>query len=150
MVSTGVFYIKKVLTSNLIKVEQAIANNKENNKFLITDAEAINKSLEEFALIQSRFTLKSRLLIRLAELIPEGIVLNSIALTSDQYLILNGSYYKRDSLLKLKENLMDDFLSDIDFPIANLLKAEDGNFVIKGYVPSGLMDLQVEDNNFSI
>ena len=135
LLSGAVFYIKKNLENDLKNIELVLEYNKSVNKVLIADAKEINKSLEYIQSIQSNQKLYSQFLIKLSEVVPEGIRLTSVTLTQEHYATLSGAYTNREILMAFRDRLLDGFITDLDFPISNLLQQENGTFVVKGYVP---------------
>jgi len=57
-----------------------------------------------------------------------------VNLNSRNQLTLEGVYQKRDDLLILKDNLEADFMTDLNFPISNLLTQGMGRFSLSGTV----------------
>lgn len=135
VISGVIFSIKINLETGLENIEILLERNKEINKLMVAEAETINQSVADLQSVQSGFDLKSLFLLKITQVVPTGIRLTSLTLTADNYTTLEGSYAKRDDLLEFKANLLDGFLTDLDFPISNLLLQESGNFVIRGYVP---------------
>jgi Tfp pilus assembly protein PilN len=134
LLNIGVFYIKKTLEQNIMEVQTVLKQNKEKEGALITKITAFNQDTDSFKEIQANFSNKSKVLLELFRLIPEGITLTSVSLKENNELILEGNSENREQLLRLKENLNNGFMVDINFPLANLLKQKQNRFVIFGTV----------------
>ncbi len=129
-----VFYVKKDLARNLLDTDRLLEENKKKNQSLISDIDNFNQKTINFETIQSSFRVQSDLFLKLAPLIPQGINLTAVNLNSLNQLTLEGVYQKRDGLLILKDNLETDFMTNLNFPISNLLTQESGRFSLSGTV----------------
>ena len=134
LLNIGVFYIKNTLEQNLTEIQSVLKQNKEKEGFLITKVASFNQDTDGFKEIQDSFFNKSKIFLELFKLIPKGISLTSVSLKENNELILQGNSQNREQLLKLKKNLNNGFMVDIDFPISNLLKQKQDHFVISGTV----------------
>lgn len=134
LLNIAVFYVKKNLARNLQEVDQLLEENKKKNQSLISKVDDFNQKTINFEAIQSSFSVQSDLFLKLAPLIPPGINLTAVNLNSLNQLTLEGVYQKRDDLLILKDNLETDFMTDLNFPISNLLTQGIGRFSFSGTV----------------
>lgn len=99
-----------------------------------------NQDLERINRIQKSHKYYSRLLAGLADLIPEGVRLESISIGQDGQAVLYGFAPKRDQVIVFKENLEQSKLFDNIFsPLANLTRQEAINFYFKFKLKSGVL-----------
>jgi len=72
----------------------------------------------------------SRIFYELDKIIPDGILINNIS-NSGYKVSLAGKSVKRENLLKFQENInASQCLSDVNFPLSNLVTKENVNFQI--------------------
>jgi hypothetical protein len=74
------------------------------------------------------------MLIALAQATTKGIRFTSLKWQPDNSLYLSGTYDSRETLLKFKTDLEKEFITITEFPIVNLLKQKDGEFILKGNI----------------
>ncbi|MFH1713050.1 MAG: hypothetical protein ABH896_02585 [Candidatus Jacksonbacteria bacterium] len=134
LLNATVFYVKKNLARNLQEANRLLEENKKKNQSLISKVDGFNQNTVNFGTIQSSFSVQSNLFLKLASLTPSGITLTAVNLNSRNQLTLEGVYQKRDDLLILKDNLEADFMTDLNFPISNLLTQGMGRFSLSGTV----------------
>lgn len=121
----------KSLASNL----KSIQSNTAWGQTLIEQRESIkkiNQELEQINRIQKNHQYYSRLLIGLADLIPEGVRLESISVDKQGQMALYGFAPRRDQVIALKQNLeQSKFFENVESPLSNLTKQEAINFYFK-------------------
>lgn len=91
----------------------------------------VNSKLKEVAAIQRDEINWLNLLELISKNTSSDIKYNKISMSRTNGLLLSGESKTRDGLIKMKKFLDDSsFLSDVDFPISNLLEKENINFNI--------------------
>lgn len=101
----------------------------ENQQKLIS---IFNRQLDKINFIQNDHKSYSTILVRLAEIIPSGIIIDAFVVDEQGKCALTGYAQKRSQLLLLKEALYNSsFFENINNPISNLTKQIDINFSFK-------------------
>jgi Tfp pilus assembly protein PilN len=130
-----VFFVKSYLEREVSVIEAALEKSKQSNTPLIHEVAEFNMSVEEFSAIQDGYASYVVLLSALISQIPRSITLSSISYSGGTGILsLEGFYKTRDGLLLFKKNLDENLLTDIEFPLTNLLKEKDGEFAVRGKV----------------
>lgn len=92
----------------------------------------LNSYLEKINAIQKNQKSYSNFLINLAEIIPDGVRLNTFSLDDKNEAVLNGYAQRRELVILLKDSLeKSDFFGDVESPLSNLVKQTDINFYFK-------------------
>lgn len=107
---------------------------KASNKILSDKVVVLNKKIEVLSSIQNENYNWPQLLVRLANLVPEGVtIIQFNAQAAAKKFMLQGYAKNRAGYLTFKENLDNsgDFPA-INYPLADLLKKEDITFEING------------------
>jgi len=132
IVSLTIYFIKASINENIAKIDKSLEQNKEQHSALVKGIELFNKDLLAYRDLQADgFIAFSKQLLNLTEIVPDNIVLTEFSL-DDHQVSFKGVYQKRDSLIAFKTILEEEYLSEIDFPISNLLNQEDSVFTISG------------------
>lgn len=120
----------KSYTANLENTRSSFQGQSiENQQKLIND---FNRRLDKINLIQNNHKYYSTILMRLAEIIPSGIIIDAFVVDQQGKCALTGYAQRRSQLLLLKEALeKSSFFEKIDNPISNLTKQIDINFSFK-------------------
>lgn len=92
----------------------------------------INNQLNNIVTIQNRFTLWSKIIITITNLIPENIKVDNLEINKKTKKVrIDGFAETRNDYLDLINSLeQDENLSDLKSPLENLLSKEDINFSI--------------------
>jgi len=127
---------KIILQNNFNKVvaeTTLITKDSQGRNFKIRE---INAHLNQVASIQSDFIPWSFVLEEIAGCVDDDIVFYFLKLDRDTKLIeLRGRAGARQSLLVLKEGMQEsEMISDIDFPLKNILEKSDIDFIIKAHL----------------
>lgn len=90
-----------------------------------------SKKLKQISEIESRLSPKSFIIAEIASMIPQNCRLLSLGIRSDGSVNLVGFTEERSTLLAFKKSLEDnENISDLNFPLANLLKEKDIEFAL--------------------
>lgn len=127
---------KKLLMDNFIKtVDQSTVSStipKDNNKI-----RQINRKIATTEIIQTDYIAWSRLLIYFSSIIPDDVLINSIAIIPDLKneiwkVKFVGNANNREAFLKLKENMTTEksILENAQIPLDNLFKKDNIDFQI--------------------
>jgi hypothetical protein len=127
---------KKLLMDNFIKtVDQSTVSStipKDNNKI-----RQINRKIATTEIIQTDYIAWSRLLIYFSSIIPDDVLVNSIAIIPDLKneiwkVKFIGNANNREAFLKLKENMTTEksILENAQIPLDNLFKKDNIDFQI--------------------
>jgi len=122
---------KYILKSYLAEITQKnnIANEATNETIQTVDN--INKKLVEVAKIQTENINWLNLLEAISNNTEDDVRYNKIAIDTKSGLALSGISSTREGLIKIKKFLENaQYLSDVNFPISNLLEKKDINFNI--------------------
>ncbi|MBI4360008.1 MAG: hypothetical protein HY564_02860 [Candidatus Jacksonbacteria bacterium] len=139
IVGSVVWYAGSALSGNIEAMRESVFSNKELDKDLMESVAKLNGTAKNISVVQSLFFRQSALLSEFASITPSDIRINKLLINSELVQI-EGEYRRREELLRFRENLMNEFLTDIEFPIANLLKQEDGEFTIRGKISQRMRD----------
>lgn len=131
-VTIGVWQVHSRLENTIKKINQTFEEKNEKNKLLNQEVELLNKTIDQIAKTQAGYFVKSKILIDFAKSVPRGVVITDFVWTDTNEVSIDGVYKNRDNLLRFKTNLEGSFLTNIQFPISNLLKQTDGSFSIHG------------------
>lgn len=131
-VSIGAWQVRVRLEHTIGKINHALEEKKEKNKPLSEKVEFLNKTIDQIARIQSGYSMKSKIILDFAELVPGSINITDFTLNEKDAVSIDGVYKNRDDLVQFKTLLEGQFLINMQFPISNLLKQKNGSFSIRG------------------
>ncbi|MBU4216907.1 hypothetical protein L6270_03710 [Candidatus Parcubacteria bacterium] len=124
-----------VLSSYLSEVSQMNSTTNESTNNTVKAVNDVNKKLKEVAVIQKDEISWLNLLELISQNTSKDIKYNKISMDRNNGLSLTGQSKTRDGLIKIKKFLDESaFLSDVDFPISNLLEKENINFNISAKI----------------
>lgn len=132
-VSASVWYVSRALSLNIEAMRASLLSNKDRNKELIAKVNEFNTTAKHVGIVQALFSRHSALILDFTERTPDGVHVTKFSVNGD-YIEIEGAYEERSRLLLFRMNLENGFLTEIEFPIANLLKQEDGEFTIRGRI----------------
>jgi len=122
------FYLKNHYSIISLEYNQI----KEKNNDIDNEIIQINKQIDQIQKIQESKVNWLKLIEHISKNSSNDIKYNRIAMSKSSGLILVGNSRTRESLLQLKNYLEStSFLTEINFPIQNLLEKENINFEIK-------------------
>lgn len=122
---------KYVLKSYLKEISQRSYTANDSTNKTVMAVNDVNKKLNEVAVIQKDEINWLNLLELISKNTSSDIKYNKISMDKNNGLVLSGQSKTRDGLIKIKKFLDESaFLSDVDFPISNLLEKENINFNI--------------------
>lgn len=131
-VTIGVWQVRARLEHTIKKINQTFAEKSEKNKPLSKEVELLNKTIDQIAKTQAGYSVKSKILIDFAQSVPSDIIITDFVLTDANEISIDGVYKNRGDLLRFKTRLEGSFLTNIQFPISNLLKQTNSSFSIHG------------------
>lgn len=120
----------KSASSTLVSVQTSLngKDSKEQQGLIIL----LNQDLKKIGDLQAERKIYSDLLISLTDLIPAGLWLTTLSIDEQGETIINGFARKREQVLALKDLLENSPLfTDVESPLANLVKPADINFYFK-------------------
>ncbi len=126
------YFLEEQLAILMDKNATAIRVGEETNKKVA----AFNEQIELVDKIQKKYQTWSVLLIKLAAVVPDQVVCNSIKIYPESSLIeIQGTATGRQDLIVFKERLENsDIFSEIDLPLTSLLAKENNNFSVKAKI----------------
>ena len=132
VVTIGAWQVRGRLEYTISSVNNIFERRKAENAPLLEKVKFLNQTIDQIAKIQSGYSAMSRIIIDFAEMIPYGISITDFVLKEDNTIDIDGVYKNRDDVLRFRARLEAGFLTDIQFPISNLLKSKNGSFSISG------------------
>lgn len=134
IMSVSVFSVDLYLRQTIDRLSALSKESMRVDTPLVAETQALNQTIDGLISIQEGFSLKSGMLREFTKLVPDGVRINQLSINEENVVRVRGVYEKRADLLRLKENLEEHFLTEIIFPISNLLKPENGEFSVHGII----------------
>ena len=131
-IAIGAWQVRARLEQTIAGINTALGERKEKNKPLSKKVEVLNQTIDQIAKIQSGYSRKSKIIIDFVKLVPRAITITDFSLSEADAVSIDGVYKNREDLLRFKTSLDGQFLINMQFPISNLLKQENGAFSIRG------------------
>ncbi len=133
LVCASLWFISRTLQGNIASMRASLNSGKDRNKELLVKVNYLNNTAKYVGIVQSSFFRHSAMILDFIELSPNGIRVTKFSINGEDVEIW-GMYEEREQLLRFRSNLENEFLTEIEFPIANLLKQEGGEFTIRGRI----------------
>ena len=131
------FYLNNLLSQTQAEVDKdKIVLSSSDFKDLQTQIMDLNKNIREIKNLDAQHYYFSRALIELANLIPPDMQLNQVVLErSSGQIEIAGQAKTRDSVIALWSSIIkSEYFKNINFPLANLERAEIADFTFKFFV----------------
>lgn len=124
------FYLSQNLTKTalLLNLQRQFPSSLEIN-LIENKLATVDKRIKQISEIRSKISVKAFIFTELASMLPENVRLSSFLLKSDNSVELKGVAGQRLALLAFKKALENNTkISNLNFPLANLLKEKDIEF----------------------
>jgi len=119
-----------VVQNNLASIQNDIRGQDLKNQQ--TAVKNLNSYLQKIQSIQKNQKSYSTLLNYLAQMVPDGIRIDSLSLENDGNATLNGFAQRREQIIAFQESLeKSNIFGNVESPVANLVKPTDINFSFK-------------------
>lgn len=136
ILSIAFYSTRLILQNSFNKIVEETSLITKNSQGYNNEVKQINQKIKDISEIQQSFIYSSKLIETIASNTPDGVTLSSLKLdAASNKVYLVGKSNNRDNLLKFKQNLENiEILSEIKFPINNLIEKTNINFNIEAIV----------------